>query len=208
MPRTPRSRLQNDERRAQLIALGVRLFSSNPYESVSIDEIAQQAGISRGLLYHYFGNKRGFYVACLEQAAGELAEYVRPSADQPTDLSSVGSALERYLDWVDERADAYLALMHGGMGRDRQAWDIIERTRSAIIHGILDRLGVDREHPIFTAAMKAWLGGVEAASDRWLAERTPSREVLIALLSESLTSYLGTAMRLAPDAIDPEVFGG
>ncbi|MEL6347450.1 MAG: TetR/AcrR family transcriptional regulator [Myxococcota bacterium] len=203
MSKSSRSRLQNDERRAQLIALGVRLFSSRPYEAVSIDEIAEQAGISRGLLYHYFGNKRGFYVACLEQAAAGLAEHIRPPPEEPSDLNAVVRALERYLGWVEERADAYLALMHGGMGRDREAWAIIEQTRDGIIHNVLDQLGVDRDHPVYATALRAWLGGVEAASERWLSARAPSREILIALLSDSLAAHLATAGRLAPDAVNP-----
>ena len=57
-----RVRLQIDERRAQLIELGTRLFSTRSYEDISIDDVAEQAGISKGLLYHYFGGKREFYV--------------------------------------------------------------------------------------------------------------------------------------------------
>ena len=49
----PRARLLVDERRAQLLALGLRLFAEHSYDEVSIDELARAAGVSKGLLYHY-----------------------------------------------------------------------------------------------------------------------------------------------------------
>src|SRR5580765_6635428 len=68
----PRARLEVDERRAQLVALGVELFAARSYDEVSIDELARAAGISKGLLYHYFPTKRDFYVATVEEGATQL----------------------------------------------------------------------------------------------------------------------------------------
>src|SRR5690242_4164925 len=67
-----RVRLDVDERRAQLVALGLAEFGTRTYDDVSIDLIAQAAGISKGLLYHYFPTKRAFYVACVREAAARL----------------------------------------------------------------------------------------------------------------------------------------
>src|SRR3954447_2339118 len=65
-------RLENDERRSQLLAVGLELFSDSSFDSVSIDEIARRVGISRGLLYHYFSSKRDFYVEIVRLAARDL----------------------------------------------------------------------------------------------------------------------------------------
>ena len=67
-----RARFSVDERRAQLLELGLRLFGDRSYDDVSIDDIAREAGVSKGLLYHYFGSKRVFYAACVEHAAASL----------------------------------------------------------------------------------------------------------------------------------------
>src|SRR5579871_2953848 len=64
-----RVRLDVDERRAQLLELGLKIFGSQEYESIAIDDIAERAGMSKGLLYHYFSSKRGFYVAVVRHAA-------------------------------------------------------------------------------------------------------------------------------------------
>src|SRR6185503_20426450 len=68
----PRVRLEVDARRAQLLEVGRELFTTRCYDDLSIDEIAQAAGISKGLLYHYFPGKRVYYVESLREAAEEL----------------------------------------------------------------------------------------------------------------------------------------
>src|SRR5256885_4812542 len=79
----PRIRLDLDARREQLMRVGLELFSTNSYDAVSIDEIAARAGISKGLLYHYFPSKREFYVAGVRAAAAQLREVVEPDPELP-----------------------------------------------------------------------------------------------------------------------------
>src|SRR6185369_15791164 len=67
-----RVRLDNDERRAQLLALARKAFSNRAYDDVSIDDLARDAKISKGLLYHYFPTKRDLYVTSLREIADEL----------------------------------------------------------------------------------------------------------------------------------------
>ena len=55
------------------------MFTRHAYDELSMAAIAREAGISKALLYHYFPSKQAFFQATLEQAAGELAERVRPS---------------------------------------------------------------------------------------------------------------------------------
>src|SRR5512144_2015136 len=69
-----RIRLDNDERRAQLLSLARKAFSDRSYDDVSIDDLAREAKISKGLLYHYFPTKRDLYVAGLREIADELVE--------------------------------------------------------------------------------------------------------------------------------------
>src|SRR5437868_5737634 len=72
--RTRAARLDPEERRGQLIELGLRMLSSDSPDPVPVDEIAEAAGISRGLLFHYFPTKRDFYVAVAQEAARPLLE--------------------------------------------------------------------------------------------------------------------------------------
>jgi len=104
-PAAPRARvrLEVDERRAQLLALGLAAFSARPYDEVSIDEIAQRAGGSKGLLFHYFASKRAFYAAVIEHAARDLLERTYGDPAQPP-LVRLRSCLDAYLTYVDEHA--------------------------------------------------------------------------------------------------------
>ncbi|BBY96065.1 TetR family transcriptional regulator [Mycobacterium gallinarum] len=79
----PRRRLSPDERRAELLTLGAEVFGQRPYDDVRIDEIAEKAGVSRALMYHYFPDKRAFFAAVLRAESERLFEATNtpPSPD-------------------------------------------------------------------------------------------------------------------------------
>src|SRR5450432_4371562 len=81
-----RLRLDNDARRAQLLLLARKAFSDRSYDDVSIDDLAREAKISKGLLYHYFPTKRDLYVAGLREIANEIVAAV---ACVPADLAPI-----------------------------------------------------------------------------------------------------------------------
>jgi len=66
--------LSPDDRRAELLALGAEVFGQRPYDDVRIDEIAERAGVSRALMYHYFPDKRAFFAAVVKDQADRLIE--------------------------------------------------------------------------------------------------------------------------------------
>src|SRR6202035_1520275 len=71
---TARRRLSPEDRRAELLALGADVFGKRPYDEVRIDEIAERAGVSRALMYHYFPDKRAFFAAVVKDEADRLYE--------------------------------------------------------------------------------------------------------------------------------------
>src|SRR5256714_11614071 len=128
----PRVRLDLDARREQLMRIGLELFSTNSYDAVSIDEIAARAGISKGLLYHYFPSKREFYVAGVRAAAAQLRDVVEPDPELPPP-ERLRVSLEAYLDYVEHHAEGYIALMRGGIGSGAGACGIGAERRGVII---------------------------------------------------------------------------
>ena len=79
-----RTRLSPAQRREQLLDLGVRLLAARSLDELSIDLLAEEAGISRGLLYHYFGNKVAFHEAVVRHAADDLiAQTAPPPGGEP-----------------------------------------------------------------------------------------------------------------------------
>ena len=195
-----RSRLQMDARRAQLLEEGLRLFNTRPYDEVSIDDIAAAANVSKGLLYHYFGSKRDFYVAIVRDAAAQLLAAIVPD-EAVTPAAARGYAgLSAYLQFVEERADAFVALMTGGNGADPEIAAILDHTRQAIVGRLLLEIGLTEPRPAFRLAVRSWVGAVEAASLDWLATRSIPRETLLLMLLGSLHGTLSAAVELDPAA--------
>src|SRR6476660_8765820 len=127
-----RIRLDNDERRAQLLQLARKAFSDRSYDDVSIDDLAREAKISKGLLYHYFPTKRDLYVAGLREIADEL---VLKLTSVPPDLppaDRVRHSLDAYLDFVTDHSRAYVSLLRGGIGSDPEV--------NAVVTGVRKRL--------------------------------------------------------------------
>lgn len=203
-----KSRLATDQRRAQLLELGVTLFSEHSYEDVSIDFIAEEAGVSKGLLYHYFGGKRAFYLASLEVSAARLRETVRPQPElSPAERAKAG--LVAYLDFVEQKGTAYASLMNGGLGGDPGVVEVIDSSRKAIIGQILNDMGVGLKHPVFVMAATAWIGAVEAAALRWLETRDMDRDQLVQLLLANLFVTMLAAASLDPTAdVDLDIAAG
>jgi AcrR family transcriptional regulator len=71
---SPRRRLSPDDRRNELLGLGAEVFGQRPYDEVRIDEIAERAGVSRALMYHYFPDKRAFFAAVVRAEGERLFE--------------------------------------------------------------------------------------------------------------------------------------
>ncbi len=179
--RPQRARLLVDERRAQLLALGIKLFAERSYDEVSIDELARAANISKGLLYHYFPTKRDLYTAALRQAAQQLLDETQPLACLPQD-ERARRGLETYLAFADRHGPAYVALMRGGLGADREIVGILEATRGTIAQRILDALPTGIATPLIRAAVRGWIGFVEATALDWLAHKQVDRDRLVELL--------------------------
>jgi AcrR family transcriptional regulator len=173
----PRKRLELDARRAQLLSLGLSAFSTKSYDAVSIDDLAQSAGVSKGLLYHYFPSKRDLYVATVREAAERLLARIVPDPGL-SPLEQVSRGVDAYLEYVGNNADAYLSLMQSGVGRDREVHAIVERTRQRFVQVMLERAGPIQLSPMQRVLVRGWVGMVEAASLDWLKQPGVERREL------------------------------
>ena len=191
-----RTRLDLEERRAQLLALGRRAFAERSYDDVSIDDIARAAGISKGLLYHYFPTKRDLYVAGLRVTSDELVELATTVRRDMPPIDRLRAGIDSYLDNITSEASAYIALMRGGVGSDPEIAEIIEGTRSRLIKSIMSdasetNLGaLFAQQPVFRLVLRGWIGFVEATSIEWLSkpdcDRERLREIFVSMLQATL----------------------
>ena len=84
-----RRRLSADDRRRQLVGIGLAKIVETPIQDLSLDEVAAEAGISRGLLFHYFPTKTDFYLACISAAGRRMLRTTAPDEEpRPRSRSS------------------------------------------------------------------------------------------------------------------------
>lgn len=181
------SRLDTTERRGQILAAARRLFSDRHYGAVSTADIAAAAGVTRGLVHHYFGGKRELYLevvrSLLELPPGLFAAELA-SGDTETALVA---AVDRWLD-VSERGGGVLLAAHGGQGfgRDEEIEAIFdsarERTADAVIAILRPERPVADATDELRAAVRAYAGFVESATFDWLRGGPLSRDQLRELL--------------------------
>lgn len=193
-----RVRLSPDERRTQLITLGVKMLGERTIEDISVSEIAAQAGISRGLLFHYFPTKQDFQLEVVRHANAELL--VRVAPDPRLGLfEMLRDSVGRYIDYVSENRTSYLALLRGPTSSDPTLADTVAQTRRTIVDIILAEVPLseqERADPRLLLAVRGWVAFTEETTLSWLSEETITRDALIDLLVESLLA-LSTAVNPA-----------
>jgi AcrR family transcriptional regulator len=162
--RPRRKRLGVDARRAELIELGFELFGTYEYDSLSVEQIAVHARISKGLLYHYFQSKREYYLQVVRALAQEFVANSRRV--QLSSAEELGAGLDQFLDYARSRRPLIEGLMRGAFGTADEVSKIIEVTRREIVDGLLANLG---EHtPSLRNALRGWVQFAERTIMAWV----------------------------------------
>ncbi len=188
-----RTRLAPDERRSQLLDLGVRLLSTRSLDELSIDLLAEEAGISRGLLYHYFGNKHAFHEAVVRRAADDLiAQTAPPTEGEP--LERLRISVTAYVDYVVANHAGYLSLVKGAAAGNDTLRQIYEEARAALTDRIF-REDVRGEILPDTAAtrlvVRGWAAMTEELVLTWVVDPDGvTREQLLAMIATSLPALV------------------
>ncbi len=197
--RPGRRRLSVDERRDELISAALELFSDRPPEDISIDDVADAAGASRALVYHYFGGKQELYVAALHSAAKQLDDLLRPPAvGKP--LERLAVSLHRYFDFVEDHAAGFVALLRGGPAyRSGEVGEVLDGIRALVMSHIIASIGVEAPGPVLRITLRSWMASVETAGLDWLEHRDLPRAELESLLVDHHVVLLNVAARHDPD---------
>jgi AcrR family transcriptional regulator len=194
-----RIRLENDQRRSQLIQLGIELFSSHAYDDISIDDLAARAGVSKGLLYHYFDGKRGFYLETLRAASQHLLELTEPDASLDP-LEQLRSAIDAHFRYLRDHGAVYVTVHRGVMSVAPEVRAILEAHREAVVRRITKRLGISRPRALLRSALRTWIAMLEGASLDWLEHRDLEPEVLRELLVAGYLAVCGQVHTRDPKA--------
>ncbi|MDR3080612.1 MAG: TetR/AcrR family transcriptional regulator [Streptomyces sp.] len=191
-------RLSVEERRSQLLDAALSLFAHRAPEEVSLDDVAEAAGVSRPLVYRYFpGGKQQLYEAALRSAADELQQCFAEPAQGPL-TRRLGRALDRYLGFVGRHNTGFSALLQGGsVVETSRTTAIVDGVRRAAADHILGHLGVEEPGPRLRMTVRTWITSVEAASLIWLDEdqQPPVDELRDWLVDQFTAGLVATARR-------------
>lgn len=199
MPEPAYTRLNVDERRRRLIDAGSRLFAEHAFEEISMRQIAQDAGISKSLLYHYFPSKTELFKAAVQQHAEELQQLIQPAGERPP-LEELTANLDAYLAWIETNARTWSKLMQSATTLP-EARTLVEDFRDQTLQQIIVGLtGETQPRPALRTALRGWLGYIDAAILDWIdnhdLDRVQLRNLLLAAFGAAL---------LAAQQIDPTI---
>jgi AcrR family transcriptional regulator len=193
------TRLRVDERRRQLIDAGSALFAQHAFEEISMRQIAEAAGVSKALLYHYFPNKIELFKAAVQEHAAELQRIIEPNGPG-TPIEQLSESLGGYLAWIERNAETWAKLMQSASALP-EARDAVAGFRAATLENILVRLtGTRSPRPALRTALQGWLGYIDAAMLDWVHHHDLTREQL----RDLLVAAFGAAV-LAAQQTDPKI---
>jgi len=194
---TPRrTRLSPDARREQLLDLGLELLSERTLDELSIDLLAEKAGISRGLLFHYFKNKSEFHREVVRRAADDLVQRTAPDLTQDH-MTQMVTGLQAYIQYVIDNYAAYINLVRGAGSGSEELREIFEATRDEIAQRMVDgivELGVPA-----TPRAHLFARGALAFAEEVVLTWVPNKQMPRADLETSLaTALLAIMQAFAP----------
>jgi|SRR5215218_9345491 len=193
-----RRRLTPGARRAELLRAGERVFTERAYEDVSIEQIADAAGTSKNLLYHYFAGKRELYLETIKAATQEMLGRTEPDMSLEP-ITRLRSSIDQHLAYVEAHAEGYVKLLRGA-GGDVEVHEIVADARRRVVERTIASMPLDgAEPPLGLAlALHGWVAFIDEVSVAWIEHPALSREELREMLVHQFVAIVTASSRTDP----------
>lgn len=191
-----RTRLTPEQRRAQLVALGVAAIVDRPLESLTIEGLAESAGVSRALLFHYFGTKQGLHREVVLTARDSMLRATEPSAELPP-LERLHETLTRIVQFVRDHRGTFFSLVRGAASGDQEVRAVVEQARSVHadrIIAVFYELGTP-DSELLRIALRSWV----AFAEETLVEIALNTE----MPSDEIVAFLERTAKAVAGAVNP-----
>ena len=194
MANTPTySRLAPGQRREQILDAANALFAERAYDEVSIEDIARAAGVTRGLVHHYFGGRNDVYLALLERLGAQREQQLPPPVGRSA-RARVADTMSRWLDWTEANRTIWLAtIAHGEDIADPDVRQVVaDLVRRAVALLTTFHADIAEDTPRLRYALECWTALNRAATRRWLrgdATREATHELLASTLEHVLRTF-------------------
>ncbi|WP_349904725.1 TetR/AcrR family transcriptional regulator [Parafrigoribacterium humi] len=153
-----RSRLAPEERRAQLVALGVAALADQSLESLTIEQLAEGAGVSRGLVFHYFNSKLGLHREVVRTARDSMLHATEPATDLPP-LERLRDTLTRIVQFVRDHRGTFYSLVRGAASGSPEVREVVVEARLAQAERLIEvfrELGAP-DSELLRIALRSWV---------------------------------------------------
>jgi len=129
-----RTRLARADRMEQTLSVARSLFAERGYSAVTMDELAAQVGVTKPLLYNYFGNKERLYIACMERAGDALTATIADSVAAPTTPGeALRGGVQAFFAFLDSDRAAWVVLFDETLPRGGEVADRVADYRGQIV---------------------------------------------------------------------------
>lgn len=151
-----------------MLDVAEQVFADRGYRASSMDEIAERCGVSKPMLYEYFGSKDGLFHAAMARSKAELYEVTQKAmagATTPQDILRRG--MLAYFEFVDSHSDSFTMLLSAPLTVPPESADLVEETRqqqSTLITGVLKSFAPDAPDAALHAFTEIIIGGCERLS--------------------------------------------
>jgi AcrR family transcriptional regulator len=194
----PRTRLDPDERREQILKAAIAAFRASDYSTVSLDAVAESSGVTRGLLHHYFGSKRSLYLAALERSIRIPPTMRLVPADTAGPLDALlASCVAGWLDLVEAVGPS---IWHGvissiGVG-DSDVGAILMSARDELVERMIDELplSADLDREMLRGALRSYAAFALVAIDEWQSRSTLGRSQVQTMLTATLVALVNVVV--------------
>jgi AcrR family transcriptional regulator len=166
-----------------------RVFAERPYEEVTMDVVAEEAGISRALLYRHFPGKPALFAAVYQRAADRLLDTVHVDPNAPLE-GQIVAGLDAHFDYFLANRHAVLAA-NQTLATDPVVQGIINSELETLRDRIADAIDLDHvARQRLSALVISWLAFVRVLCVQWLAEQNFTRDELRAICVNALGAVL------------------
>lgn len=176
---TGRTRLPREQRRQQVVAAALDVFSSVGYHAASMDDIAERAGVSKPVLYQHFPGKLELYLAILDAGTEDLLDSARTALSSTTDNATrVRNMVNAYFDFVEDPGGAFRLVFESDLSNEPAVRERAQATEAELARLSADVIAADTGLSGDDALLIASgiLGTVQVAALRWLRDGAISRE--------------------------------
>lgn len=198
---TRRPRLPAEQRRGQILDAATEFFRTRHYASVSLDEVADAAGVTRGLINHHFGTKRALYLEVVRRFIDIDLIPVPEYRHGMTLRQRLEESVDGWVAVIDGSRDMVSDFLHMQAVGDQEVYALMEQTRERAAHRFCAVIGlgpVDELTPERMAQLRVLEGLAEAAIIQWVEYDRLTKEQVRALVLEAFETAAERLLGEAP----------